>query len=649
MSGSRHKVGVNKDWLTQYQWLYFSTEKDENDETINVMMCKLCNKHQSHGSNGSKTWSTAGYRLLRKDKLQLHQDSDQHKYAVTLEMTHNVDHMASKISTGAQKSIRDAIKVLYFILQNNLSLDLFGPAVDLCIDVGATDLPKLRLAKNATYSSWDTIHDLLDTLSEKIHQHLLQDLQESPYYSTMVDEVCDNRTIKHLAICTRYINNQGDVQTAFLTDKELPNATADSIIQTLNTELNNCQLSINNMAGFASDGAAVFTGRRTGVATRLKEQNPHILTHHCRDHRLALACRDSFNMIPRMKKLDQMLETLYKYYKYSCKHNDSLKTIQKAFNEAPLTIKQAKHHRWLSYDQAVTSVVRSFKSIIVDLESSEISTDPVGHGLLKSLKDSYTLKSLLLLADILPHISSLSLVFQKRDVHLGNIKSSVDKTVSILEKRKTQPGPWSLKEQQLRKDTNIDQPTPADFDTAVRRPFLDALITNIQHRFTDTDTIDQLAVLDLTGTDTLETMYGYTEMETLAQKFDLEPETLLLQWQDFIELINAREPSNRSLLNLHKLFHSPANKELNLNQMYPLVSALYSRAIVQPLSTAEVERVFSQVKLIKTSHRSNMKTDTLTKILTVKLNCNKDLFTNLLDACVTAFFAKKERRLLSIV
>jgi hypothetical protein len=44
--------------------------------------------------------------------------------------------------------------------------------------------------------------------------------------------------------------------------------------------------------------------------------------------------------------------------------------------------------------------------------------------------------------------------------------------------------------------------------------------------------------------------------------------------------------------------------------IYPLVSKLYSIAVIQPLSTAEVERLFSQVALIKTSHRANIKTET---------------------------------------
>jgi hypothetical protein len=85
--------------------------------------------------------------------------------------------------------------------------------------------------------------------------------------------------------------------------------------------------------------------------------------------------------------------------------------------------------------------------------------------------------------------------------------------------------------------------------------------------------------------------------------------------------------------------------------MYPLVSKLYSNAVIQPLSTAEVERLFSQVALIKTSHRANIKTETLSKILNIKYNC--DLYTvkiiHVWDKCVHAFFKHKNRRLVNTV
>ena len=72
-----------------------------------------------------------------------------------------------------------------------------------------------------------------------------------------------------------------------------------------------------------------------------------------------------------------------------------------------------------------------------------------------------------------------------------------------------------------------------------------------------------------------------------------------------------------------------------------------SVAISLPLSTAEVERVFSQVKLVKTP---SMKTSSLSKLLMIKLNCDHELFkTKVLDKAATRFFAAKNRRLPAIL
>jgi hypothetical protein len=103
-------------------------------------------------------------------------------------------------------------------------------------------------------------------------------------------------------------------------------------------------------------------------------------------------------------------------------------------------------------------------------------------------------------------------------------------------------------------------------------------------------------------------MYGYTEMEALATYFDMDSESLLIQWQEIIQILSSSD--NRSLTHLNELFQSVDHKDKNLSSMYSLVSKLYSIAVIQPLSTTEVKRLFSHVALIKTSQRANIKTDT---------------------------------------
>ena len=135
------------------------------------------------------------------------------------------------------------------------------------------------------------------------------------------------------------------------------------------------------------------------------------------------------------------------------------------------------------------------------------------------------------------------------------------------------------------------------------------------------DIIDQLAILDLTGTDLIECMV-ILNWRPLLHILTWTLDSLLIQWQEFIQILSS---DNRSLTHLNELFQSVDHKDKNLSSIYPLVSKLYSIAVIQPLSTAEVERLFSQVALIKTSHRANIKTEALSKILNIKYNC--DLYT----------------------
>ena len=642
---SGHKVGFNPEWQQGRPWLKVQVDVGENDAAVTSMICSLCQEF-SIGSNSNKTWTDGGCKTLRLDKVKSHEVSEQHKSSLALSLSKKIPDVADNVSTAAKDSITDALKVLRFITMKNLPLDLFKDMIDLCVDVGSATLANLRLVKNASYSSWDIVDDLLTTLSDQVKETVVSEVKQSPSFSTMVDEVYDRTTEKHLAICVRYISSEGDVKTSFLSDTAVPEATAENLTNKIVSELNRHDLDVQKMTGFTSDGAAVFLGKKNGVGKRLKDINPHMITTHCKDHRLALACRDSYAKVPGMRKLDETLEHLHRYYKYSAKKTASLKEVQSAFNELPLAIKQAKHHRWLSHEKAVTSIVRSYKSLIADLESSSISNDPVGNGLLKSLKDTDNIR-LLLLADVLPHVTALTLFFQRKNIHLGMVKSVVDKTLRMIEMRITADGPWLLKTEKLMTDSGIVADQPSDNFRKVRCNFLQALMQNIEERFQDTDIIESMSVLDLQEQEDIPTFFGDLEMQTLADYFGLEEETLNLQWQGFLELVKMSS-APRSLNYFITLLYGNGHAEKGLLVQFPLVGRVMAAAGVLPLSTAEVERVFSQLKLIKTDHRCSLKTKRLEQLLNIKLNCTDDLFSKLMPTVVTTFFRIKSRRLVTL-
>ena len=113
-------------------------------------------------------------------------------------------------------------------------------------------------------------------------------------------------------------------------------------------------------------------------------------------------------------------------------------------------------------------------------------------------------------------------------------------------------------------------------------------------------------------------------------------------------LITFISDNPAELRSIDKCITLLTNSKLGLMEMFPNVYKLMCVATVLPLSTAEVERVFSQVKLIKNEHRNRLKQSTLENLLHIKLNCDKNMFDALLNKVVDKFFRIKQRRLCNI-
>ena len=75
-----------------------------------------------------------------------------------------------------------------------------------------------------------------------------------------------------------------------------------------------------------------------------------------------------------------------------------------------LCLKKAIHTRWLSHDKAVTAIRRTLPSLLREVAERD---DAVARGLVRAIKLYKFVAMLYLLSDVLPHLSTLSLVFQR--------------------------------------------------------------------------------------------------------------------------------------------------------------------------------------------------------------------------------------------
>ena len=154
-----------------------------------------------------------------------------------------------------------------------------------------------------------------------------------------------------------------------------------------------------------------------------------------------------------------------------------------------------------------------------------------------------------------------------------------------------------------------------------------------------------MGVLDTSHLDDVPPMYGVQEVEALADHFRMDVDDVITEWSGLCDVLATLPRDERSLDRTYQLLCGERHRQLGLNEAYPLVSRLYAISLTVPMSTAEVERIFSQLALIKTDHRNRLSQRTLQCLLSLKVNMRRVDMQSVVDRAAVAWLALKERRL----
>ena len=659
-TNSGHRLKFNPDWLNKYPWLQCKEEYSDDGHSFEVMFCSLCKKWDTKGASGSTVWNTVGCGSTRLDVVVKHETSVMHKEAVSLELSgdSNIDNMLRKDSSKEFDALIDAHKVLYFLVEHNLPIyTLYEPLIDLCIRLGATNLPFLSQSDNANYRSNRIVEEFLNCQAEVVQKEVEEKVKEGEVYGMMVDEYTDVSARKHLAMVTRYID-QGSAKLAFLQDVQLPNGSAQTIYTSMKDFLTEeTTIPLTNMTSFASDGPSVMVGKKNGVVALLKKDHPNIIDVHCMNHRLQLAVSKAFHRTKETDKIDELLNGVFKYYHYSTVKSGSLDAIQTVLKDMGqlekgnnLTVKKAVHTRWLSHEKALQTVRQLYIPICRDLENAvaegrdkrirESSGIPAG-SLLKMMKTHDSIYFVHLLCDVCTSLSSLTRLFERNDVDLSVIEPKVQATINGLQKMKRKDGPYLAKRQSVIDELDINV---EGLDvTEAKNKFIDDLTEEMESRLENTEVITNLSALNLSQVphDSF-TFHGDHQVSQLAELFNLDEDDTLFQWNELKDVL--RESDKLSDCTPGKILKKLTESKPTLGNMYPNIVKLLKVHETLIISTSAVERVFSKVKLIVTEHRNRLKVPTTNKLLMISINKEKESDMDF-EKVVNSFLKKRPRKI----
>ena len=270
-------------------------------------------------------------------------------------------------------------------------------------------------------------------MSSVIEDDIIQKMRSSLTIGLMADKSTSISVTKELVLYGHAVV-AGKINSYFLKMVKLDDGKANTIVAAITDYLKEIGISTSQLSSFGSDGAAVMIGRNAGVSTQLKILNPALINVHCICHRLALASAQAAGEVTYLQKVQEILSSLFSFYNKSAVRTAGLKEMQEMLGDPQLKIKEAKFVRWLSHEKAIATVVRVFPSLLSSLKAeAEDHGSPVALGLYTLMTKYEFICAMAVLNDMLPHLSKLSLLFQRKHVDFSMISCLVEATIITVQ------------------------------------------------------------------------------------------------------------------------------------------------------------------------------------------------------------------------
>lgn len=208
-----------------------------------------------------------------------------------------------------------------------------------------------------------TCSDIIDHISKEMKLKLLnQILEKECKFAILIDE---STSVSKLSCLIVYLRTAlaltSDPITFFLDIVELPSNSAEDIEQSLLLVLDMYGFTDDILAhrwvGLGVDGASVMLGKKSGVATRLKQKYRQIVSWHCFNHRLELAVSDAAKACTEVNPFKMFLDTLYALYSASPKLSRELEAVASQLSVQLHKIGRILDTRWCA------SSLRTIKAV----------------------------------------------------------------------------------------------------------------------------------------------------------------------------------------------------------------------------------------------------------------------------------------------
>lgn len=412
-------------WYGAFSWITLCTNKKK----AFCFYCRLaeCKGILSFSTKAEPTFSTRGFNIWRKalEKSKHHDASNAHAEAVMKwQMLHSAP-INAQLQTQVQKlqqSRRHAlVKQLYclrYLLRQGLTVrghkEIEGNLYQLLVMVSAYDSEMSTWLREKKYISPSIVNEQISIMGLAILRTLLDSIKSSspPWYALIADEATDVANHEQLNLSIRWVSDDYEISEDPVGLYVLPNTKAETLYFVITDILTRCSLPLDMCRGQAYDGASTMQGVRSGLATRIKHDNPAALSVHCLAHCLNLCLQEEGRKLPFIRDALDLVREIAKLIAFSPKRAHLLSQNLSQSDTQGVNIKPLCPTRWTARTGAIGAILTDYPVLMETLDEVRQTT-----------KDEYGLKA----AGLLSGMEKFSMLF---GLKLGYLMFGASETLS---------------------------------------------------------------------------------------------------------------------------------------------------------------------------------------------------------------------------
>ena len=282
------------------------------------------------------------------------------------------------------------------------------------------------------YVSHQAVNEMIKILALTLLRTLLNKIKSvtgPKWFSVIADEATDVCNTEQLNLSIRWISDDYEVHEDPIALCRVPDTKAETLFKVITDLLIRCDLPLGMCRGQAYDGAANMQGSRTGVATRILQEQPPAIPVHCLAHSLNLCLQGAARKLSTLRNALELCREIYKLIELSPKRS-FLFASNLGMVGSEVGLKPLCPTRWTVRAIAIDVILQNYCVLIETQEEIHVTTcDEYGlkaRGFLHSLESFSTLLGLQLSHKLFSVAEQVSLVLQKKSLTIQDALSTVD-------------------------------------------------------------------------------------------------------------------------------------------------------------------------------------------------------------------------------